>query len=514
MGTAEAMCDEMRRSGSLPALDDNVFEMSNLAQSVRSSASDLASVVLRDCGLTSSLLMTANSTLYSPRFPVKTVSSAVILLGFERVRSLALGLSIFQRSMRSMRDRKLTKLYASSYFSGTMAMSLAREFGYSNPEEIFVAGLLCQLPRLALANTYPERAQEMERLLAGDELTLNQACYQVFQVSYDDICAAVAEVYRVPGKIRDAVLSESARARLANDPVLQLVEQASVLSDMMFGDRPAGAEGIAKVEQRLRKILRRHRFSLDDFIRKACVHDTNITRFFKLDDAAVDEMVARLKRGEKMPAEVIADLDLGQMEEEERLAREHAREATVDQFVEELEECVGQGAELNQVLMLAQETLYRCIDDAGVLVVFLDRHRRLLRGRFYTGNPPHVRAEEFRADAARADHLVVQYLFRPGVHCWMEGEQGELGVSPQFMRRAKLRALAFTHVKVDGNVIGMLVLARPEKRPYSDAEKALIARISRHVAAAFAEAKRRRQQTRESVKPVQFPRLGRGDSRH
>jgi HD-like signal output (HDOD) protein len=55
---------------------------------------------------------------------------------------------MFKQTMKTAKTRQLAQLYASSYFSGSFAMSLAKKNNFVNPEEIFVAGLLYRLPSL------------------------------------------------------------------------------------------------------------------------------------------------------------------------------------------------------------------------------------------------------------------------------------------------------------------------------------------------------------------------------
>ena len=63
--TLKTLLEEMRSKGSLPALNETVLEISRLAKKHDSSAPDLAAVIMRDCGLASSLLAAVNS--WSPR---------------------------------------------------------------------------------------------------------------------------------------------------------------------------------------------------------------------------------------------------------------------------------------------------------------------------------------------------------------------------------------------------------------------------------------------------------------
>ncbi|MBW2492908.1 MAG: HDOD domain-containing protein [Deltaproteobacteria bacterium] len=87
----QQLIEEMRSKGNLPAINENVQAITQITHQSHTRAVDLATVIMRDCGLTSNILATANSVIYRPRYPIKTVTYAVTFLGFEKIRSLALG---------------------------------------------------------------------------------------------------------------------------------------------------------------------------------------------------------------------------------------------------------------------------------------------------------------------------------------------------------------------------------------------------------------------------------------
>ena len=104
---SQQLIEQMRSEGSLPAISENVQDITSITHQSHACAADLAAVILRDCGLTSNILAIANSVIYSPRYPIKTVSYAVTFLGFEKVRSIALGLSIFKQTMKTAKNQQL-----------------------------------------------------------------------------------------------------------------------------------------------------------------------------------------------------------------------------------------------------------------------------------------------------------------------------------------------------------------------------------------------------------------------
>ncbi|HXG48847.1 MAG TPA: HDOD domain-containing protein, partial [Methylomirabilota bacterium] len=92
-----ALLKDLRERGQLPALDENIATLCSLAGDPMACAAELTSVILRDAALTANVLSVANSAAFGPAEPVKTVSAAILLMGFERVRCLATGLGILRQ---------------------------------------------------------------------------------------------------------------------------------------------------------------------------------------------------------------------------------------------------------------------------------------------------------------------------------------------------------------------------------------------------------------------------------
>src|SRR5512142_2675843 len=102
---------ELRNRGKLPALDANVGTIYSLTTDPLTSTAELTSVILRDTALTSSVISTANCALYRPSEPVKTVSNAIMIMGYETVRSLAFSLGILKQLNQSAKNRNLYRLF-------------------------------------------------------------------------------------------------------------------------------------------------------------------------------------------------------------------------------------------------------------------------------------------------------------------------------------------------------------------------------------------------------------------
>ncbi len=478
-GKAASLIEEMRKKGTLPALTKNVQDIMQLTSQSETSAMELATVIMRDCGLTSNLLATANSIYYRRIYAIKTVSSAVSLLGFEKVRSLALGLSIFKEFMKTPRDQKLARLYASSYFAGSFAMSLSRQFKCSNPEEMFVAGLLSNLPLIALANSYPERFITFDQFCKGGTMTPSQACLRVFDVDYEELCRLLSESYNLQGKVAEMLTTGQKKTP---DPLLALVQEAGTISNMLFGEKPGGKEGIESSNARLKAILKNEKFSVSSFINSACEEDDNITRYFHLEKDDVEMMVKVLEWGKASPVELTAKLAFGEKTEQEQ-RREEAPESLIGHFFTELMICHKQNVDINQVLMLAQEALYRCLTPAEVFMALLDKRTKTIVGRFYTGSNPMLDASDFRFNMIEEVSPLIDCLnTKVGGHVQIDGKGYFL---PRAAQRLNLKDIIFSPIIVMDKAIGLYLVGRVTSTPFDEREQAWFEQIIQHVEKAF-----------------------------
>ncbi len=483
--TAIALVDDMLDRGHLPALTENVSEICALTSKTDTRSADLAAIIMRDCGMTSNVLVTANSAMYCPKTPIKTVSAAVTFLGFEKVRGLVLGLEIFKQSVKNARDQNLMKLYANSYFAGAFSQALARNANYADPEEIFVAGLLFQLPRVALANAFPARYKRLEELMSEDGKDLDAACNTVFDCVYTDVCFALAQAYRIPGKVAMILKGEDTD----DDNMVGLVRQAVTVAEMLFSTGK-GEEAVRKAENEIRELLKTDDFSVADFIRSACADDPNINRFFNIAAEDVDIMVRILEWGKASPAKVVAGLQFVSGLDEET---KQDPELLIGHFLTELMMCQRRGEDVNHVLMLALEAVYRCVAEAHVFIAFSSQNNHMLVGRFYAGENTVIKAEDFRIPFKRKKSPIILTMDLQEPCLWGSRDEA-LGLPSFTTKKLKLKHAYFVPLCLAGRSFGMLFAGRSSSRIIEDCEQVWIEQIAEQVSRAFAlQAKQAKQ---------------------
>lgn len=135
----------------MPIFQASINAIAQMAAKDETSASELASTILRDPSLSARILKFANSQFYrtNAAHSISTVSHAVVILGFEVVKELSLSLAIIDSLIGKNIRPNLAKSLAYSFLSAVQARAVAEKRGHTNLEEIFIAALLYDLGEMA-----------------------------------------------------------------------------------------------------------------------------------------------------------------------------------------------------------------------------------------------------------------------------------------------------------------------------------------------------------------------------
>ena len=134
----------------MPIFGRTVQEIVSVSQDSETSASEMAQAVLRDSAMTAKVLRLANSSYYNPaRNHVSTISRAVVLLGFDTVRSMCLSIALIDSLTQGQQREQVIQEMARSLHAAVQARNVALQRHDSSPEEVFVAALLYRLGDMA-----------------------------------------------------------------------------------------------------------------------------------------------------------------------------------------------------------------------------------------------------------------------------------------------------------------------------------------------------------------------------
>jgi len=136
---------------SLPSLSSITMKLMDMATDEDVTAQGLANLIEKDPSLTVKLLKLANSAYFSQRVKVASVEQAVMRLGFDRLRIMALSLSLRDTFPMGLVDgMDYESFWRLSLYRALIAQSLSVEMKKGDYGEVFVATLILDIGLLAL----------------------------------------------------------------------------------------------------------------------------------------------------------------------------------------------------------------------------------------------------------------------------------------------------------------------------------------------------------------------------
>lgn len=192
---------------SLPTLPTTYVRISELIKRPNTSAIDIAEVILDDQVLTARLLKLVNSAFYGFSGKIRTVSGAVIVLGFRSLKELILGCSVLdlfkEKEANPYFDPIAFWKHSLSVAAG--CQTLAKYMKYQDPEELFVAGLLHDIGKL-VQNQYLRSGFISALRHASDiHYPLYQAELETMGFTHSEVGLHLAVKWKLPENLKEVI---------------------------------------------------------------------------------------------------------------------------------------------------------------------------------------------------------------------------------------------------------------------------------------------------------------------
>jgi len=139
---------------SVPAVVVQVLDLAGNMDSI--GAADMAQVVARDPAMAARIMKVANSVRHGVIHDISTMEQAISMLGLAETMNLALSFSLVRdlKSKTSLFDHQ--QYWRRSVISAVADAEIGSLLQVANRDELFLAGLICDIGILALNETLPE----------------------------------------------------------------------------------------------------------------------------------------------------------------------------------------------------------------------------------------------------------------------------------------------------------------------------------------------------------------------
>jgi signal transduction histidine kinase/HD-like signal output (HDOD) protein len=244
----ELILQQLQQLPTLPAVAVKVLEITGRDET---SAKQVIELISSDPPLTTKILQLVHRADLGIRGFVHTVERAVVLLGFEAVRSAVLALSVFQTLDRDG-AKVITRFNREEFWKHSLAVACCCELlapvmslkERIDPNEAFVCGLLHDLGKVALDAILPksfDRVVEAADLLRGNIADVERT---VIGLDHMVVGKRLAEWWQLPVTIRDCIWlhgqhPDALPATVKNAAMVNLV----TLADSLVREQHLGYSG-------------------------------------------------------------------------------------------------------------------------------------------------------------------------------------------------------------------------------------------------------------------------------
>ena len=182
----------------IPSLPPIAMKVMELIKDDHASLKSLEEIITRDQGFTTRLLRIANSPYYGQDRKIESISQAIMLIGFDTLRSLILATSL--RDLHRNYGPFEQKLWEHALGVGLCSSLIAMITHLSNSDEALVSGLLHDVGKTVINNAMPEMYIKIYEKLHQEKRLSIEIENEILGFNHSIIGSLISKKWKLPEK--------------------------------------------------------------------------------------------------------------------------------------------------------------------------------------------------------------------------------------------------------------------------------------------------------------------------
>lgn len=359
----------------LPTLDAVVREICELSENEKCRAEDLTKIILRDADLTSKVLRIANSVHYNPSFaPIKTVSRAIVHLGFDNLRNITLATTLIDNFLKGKPKTLLIQSLARSFHAAVQAKAMVPFLDGDKKEQVFIAALLRNISELALISTGRKVVEDF--IVARDQAP--QAEHSL-ALDYLGVDTSLLSRHLIKDWALGDLLSESCENHVHSSPAARAVNLGNQISTYI-------QRGMKSAE-----------------MQKLCQQTASLCKI-PFEDAK--KQVLRMADEASVIAKIYGvDVLISALPDPHLLEEKDTPAVKTDylfqQQLNQIHKAMLEGSDLPKVTQLSLAALHEGADIARLAILIVDHKNKVLDVRYVAGKGTHLWRQQIKISLER-----------------------------------------------------------------------------------------------------------------
>ena len=187
----------------LPPFPAVAARLLKITRDDRISTEQVARVVETDPAIAAKVLRIVNSAAFGSLRRISSIRHAVVLLGTSEIRSVAMGVALFESIVNQRRTSAFDHVF---FWKHSLAIAgicriMAEETGYPDPDEAYVAGLIHDVGKIQLDAADPVGYGRFAAGLNDDTGLLHDKEHRLFGLGHDEIGAYLCNHWNLPDRL-------------------------------------------------------------------------------------------------------------------------------------------------------------------------------------------------------------------------------------------------------------------------------------------------------------------------
>lgn len=231
--TPEEIVSSIRDIGTLPQSMAAILE---ILDDPNSDASDIGDIISRDVSLTARMLKMVNSVQYSRSRKVSKISEAVMVMGLNSVKVLALSSSLFsiKPDEELFGSLNIKRIWRHFIETASCARSIAESIAFKNTEDAFVAGVMHDIGIVAMILFFREKYFDAIKMMKENKTGVVAVEKEMFGMTHCEVGVAMAKDWKLPSGVSFVVENHH-----SIDPPLIVPEDSMLCNIVSLADRIA-----------------------------------------------------------------------------------------------------------------------------------------------------------------------------------------------------------------------------------------------------------------------------------
>jgi len=190
----------LREVKNLPTLPGIIAKLTRMAENPDTTTEQMGKVISKDHILAAKLLKLVNSAFYGFPQKISSLNSAIILLGFNVIKSLIISSSIFE-----LMESQDVELWEHSLGCAVVCSVLAKRLGVSDPEEVSTAGLIHDIGKVAIKMELRQEFETLKQMVHDRQIPMIEAEKELLGIDHAEVGGWLAKSWNLPAKLIEPI---------------------------------------------------------------------------------------------------------------------------------------------------------------------------------------------------------------------------------------------------------------------------------------------------------------------